>query len=162
MATDKSEPRVGVIASVGILSIVTLLATRTALVSYFDHMVRAEEATKVGGAKPEALLSLRADEASRLAAGSMPIDKAMQQLTTMGRLSASPSIVPSASRDVAPLAGWSMMPGEVPPAMTAPPPVAPAADAGAPDAAPAAGGKAAPGKPAAPNRPATPGKKKAP
>ena len=34
-------------------------------------------------------------------------------------------LMPSASRDVAPLAGWSKMPSVVPPSMTASAPVAP-------------------------------------
>jgi hypothetical protein len=45
-------------------------------------------------------------------------------------MGASPDIMPSASRDLGPLQGWSKMPGDVPPAMMAPPPEA-APDAGA-------------------------------
>jgi hypothetical protein len=110
--------------------------------SYFDNIASAEEQRKVGQAVPEALISLRADEDQRLKGGAMPIDKAMQDLAARGRMAASPDIVPSASRDFAPMQGWSKMPGEVPPAMTAPPaePAEPAAapktDAGAPVIAP--------------------------
>jgi hypothetical protein len=48
----------------------------------------------------------------------MPIDKAMQQLATRGR-TAIPDIMPTMSRDVAPLQGWTKMPAEVPPQMAA-------------------------------------------
>lgn len=119
--------------------------------SYFDNIAHAEEQRKVGEAVPEALISLRADEDQRLKGGAMPIEKAMQDLAARGRM-ASPDITPSASRDFAPMQGWSKMPGEVPAAMTAPPaePVEPTAapktDAGAPAVAPP-GAHGAPKKP---------------
>jgi hypothetical protein len=134
MATDKSQPRVGLILKIGALAIVTLLVVHATLVAYFDDVAQAEEHRKFGEVKPEALLSVRADERSRLSSGSMPIDKAMQQLAARGRTAASPDIMPSASKDLAPLQGWTKMPGVVPPAMTAPepPPVlGPPGDAGA-------------------------------
>ena len=137
MATDKSEPRIGLIVKVGALSVATLLAVHAVLTAYFDDIAQAEEHRKFGDVQPEALLSERADEQARLTSGPMPIDKAMQQLAARGRMAASPDIVPSASRDVAPLQGWSRMPAEVPAAMLAPPEAAPppsaplAGDAGA-------------------------------
>jgi hypothetical protein len=134
MATDSSEPRVGLIAKVGVFAVFVLVATRAGLSAYFDHEVQEELQAKVGSAKPEALMNMRASETQRLSGGAMPIDKAMAQLATRGRLGTGPELVPSASRDVAPLQGWSKMPGEVPPAMTAPPPSAAEADAGAADA----------------------------
>jgi hypothetical protein len=125
MATDKSEPRTGLIFQIGIGSIIVLGAVHTALTSYFDHIASAEEYRKVGSMKSESLVNMRADEKQRLTSGAMPIDKAMQALATKGRMNASPDIMPSASKDVAPLQGWSKLPGEVPPAMTAVPPPEP-------------------------------------
>jgi hypothetical protein len=152
MATDKSEPRVGLILRVGALSIVTLIATHTALVAYFDQVAQGEEQRKVSSAKPEALMSVRADEKQRLTTGPMPIDKAKEMLLHGVR---SPDIAPSSSPDVAPIQGWVKMPNEVPTPMmmaasaaasgavpapsAAPAPdagVSPGADAGARDAAP--------------------------
>ena len=148
MATDKSDPRVGLIFQVGILAIVSLLASRALLQAYFDRMERAEIQRKIGA--PESLDSLRNDEKQRLTAGATPVDKAMQMMAAKGRMNASPDIMPSASKDTAPLAGWVKLPGAIPPAMTAPPPPppepapAPSASAassagptGAPSAAPA-------------------------
>ncbi len=125
MATDKSEPRVGLIVKIGVLSIATLVAVHAGLVAYYDDIAHAEEHRKIGEIKPEALINLHEDEARRLTSGPLPIDKAMQQLAARGRM-ASPDIAPSASKDVAPLQGWSKMPGEVPPAMTAEPAPGPA------------------------------------
>jgi hypothetical protein len=149
MATDKSEPRIGLIVSIGVIAIVTLGAVRTVLVSYFDHVALAEEYRKVGSLKPEALVNMRADEKQRLQSGAMPIDKAMQMLSTKGRMGASPDIMPSASKDTAPLQGWSKMPSEVPPAMTAsapePPPAPPASASGVPSSSAAPAPAPAPG-----------------
>jgi hypothetical protein len=119
MATDKSEPRVGVILKVAVLSIVSLVAARFFLFAYFDHIAQAEEHRKFGDLKPEALLNVRADEKARLASGPIPIEQAMHEIAAKGR-SASPDIMPSASRDFAPLQGWSKMTIEAPSPMMAP------------------------------------------
>src|SRR3974390_2416946 len=127
MQTDSSDPRVGLIFKIGFLSVAVLVGTHLSLTAYFDRMKQAEEYTKIGSIKPDALLSLRDDEKQRLTTGAMPIDKAMQQLTAKGRTGATPDIMPSASRDIAPIQGWMQMPGEVPPAMMAPEPAPSAA-----------------------------------
>ncbi|HXN32217.1 MAG TPA: hypothetical protein VN894_10160, partial [Polyangiaceae bacterium] len=84
MATDKSQPRVGLIFKIGALASVVLFAVHAFLVSYFDDVAQAEEHRKFGDVKPEALLNARADERGRLASGPVPIDKAMQQLAARG------------------------------------------------------------------------------
>src|SRR5260370_19751456 len=160
MATDKSEPRIGLIFKVGALAIVTLIATHAALVTYFDRMAQGEGLRKIRSARPEPLMSVRADEKQRLSSGPVPIDKAMDMLK-QGR-AISPDIMPSASPDTAPMQGWIKMPSEVPmpmmaaqadasaPAPSAP---APAADPGVsarPDAA--AAGDAAPPAPKHPHK----------
>jgi hypothetical protein len=119
MATDKSQPRVGLILQVGALACVVLLFVHAALVSYFDHMAHGEEFRKIESAKPQSFLSVRSDEKQRLAGAAMPIDKAMQMMsTTEGRGSAGAELMPKPSMDVAPLQGWMQMPSEVPAAMT--------------------------------------------
>jgi len=125
MASEKTEPRTGLILKIGAFAAVSLIAIRAGLVSYFDDMADKELYRKVGSMTPGALVSLRADEKARLGAGPMPIEKAMDQLKAKGRTGASPDIMPSASKDVAPLQGWSKLPLDVPPAMTAPPPPPP-------------------------------------
>jgi hypothetical protein len=150
MATDKSEPRIGIIAQVALIAIVTLIAVRGVLGAYFDRIAHAEEMRKIG--TPEALKSLRADEKLRLQSGPMPIEQAMQTLATKGRMGASPNVMPSASKDVAPLQGWLKLPGEVPSAMTAPPPEpapvpAPSSSAAPAGSAPAPAGSQKPKQP---------------
>lgn len=148
MATDKSEPKVGLIFRIGFLVVFTVLGVRASLMAYFDDLERGEFHRKYGEVQPEALQSLRASERDRLTVGALPISVAMQHLASQGRVAVSPDIAASASRDTAPLAGWSKMSAEVPSAMMAPPPAPetaavssatadagakpPAADAGAP------------------------------
>jgi hypothetical protein len=134
MATEKLEPRTGLIMRLGALAVFTLIVVHAALVSYYDSIATAEEQRKIGAVKPEALLNLRADEKGRLTTGALPIDKAMQELAAKGRMGADPAIVPTASKDVAPLNGWKEMPLDLPPGAMVPPPPLPAApslDAGA-------------------------------
>ena len=148
MQPGGSDPRVAVVAQVGVLSVVVLLVTHVGLTAYFDRMTMAEQYKKIGSLKPDALTSLRDDEKQRLTTGSMPVDRAMQQLVAKGRMGAGPEVVPSASRDVAPMQGWMQMPRDVPPIMMAPEPsAAPSAStapSSAPSAAPAPSASAAP------------------
>ena len=136
MAIDKSEPRTGLIFRIGLLVVGLLIGTRALLNTYFDQIASAEESRKIGQVVPQALVNLRADEEQRLTGGPMPVDRAMQAIVARGRMGASPDIMPSASRDLAPMQGWSKMPIDVPAPMMAPPPET--SDAGAPAAAPPA------------------------
>ncbi|MGH7435245.1 MAG: hypothetical protein ACRENE_06195 [Polyangiaceae bacterium] len=155
MATESSEPRIGLILKLAGVCLVTLIAVHLLLGAYYDRMAKAEELRKIGA--PEALVNLRADEKTRLTSGQMPIDQAMKALTDKGRMAVSPAIAPTVSKDVAPLQGWAKLPVDVPPEMTAPPPppieAAPAvagdagaAAAGKPDGGPAPKGHPAKGK----------------
>lgn len=118
MATEPTDPKSGLIAKLAVLAVGTLILIHFGLNAYYDRMALAEEQRKIG--TPEALNSLRTDEKGRLTSGSLPIDKAMQQLVDKGRMNAGAAITPTVSKDVAPLQGWTKLPGEVPPAMTAP------------------------------------------
>ena len=148
MATESSDPRVGLIAQIGLLSIGTLIVIHVGMTAYFDSMARDEVYRKVGSIKPDALMSLRADEKQRLSSGSMPIEKSMQTLAAKGRMGAAPELAPSASKDVAPLQGWMQMPAQVPPTMMEPAPAPPA-----PSAAPSSSSSAAPAASNAPKHP---------
>ena len=134
MQTDSADPRTGLVFRIGILAVVTLLVTHAGLTAYFDRMAKDETYRKVGSLKPEALMAMKADEQQRLSSGSMPIDKAMQMLSAKGRMGIGPELMPSASRDVAPMQGWMQMPGEVPAALMVPEPTPPPPPSAAPSA----------------------------
>jgi hypothetical protein len=145
MATDKSEPRVALIGKIGVLSIATLVGVHIALGAYFDRMAQAEVQRKYGDIKPDALISVRADEKQRLSSGPMPIDQAMQALQQKGRMGASPVIMPAPEKvDTSPMQGWIKMPVQVPAPLEA------AASAAAPAPAPSGAPSAAPSSSAAP------------
>lgn len=155
MATDKSEPRVILIGKIGILCITTLVCVHFALGAYFDRIAQAEIQIKYGDIKPEALMSVRADEKQRLSSGPVPIDQAMQMLEQKGRMGASPAITPAPENvDISPMQGWLKMPGQVPgPLMAAASAAAaaPPAPSGAPSAAPSASTAPAGSAPPPPN-----------
>jgi len=145
MATDKSEPRIALIGKIGVLAVTTLIGVHVALVSYFDQIAQAEVQRKYGDIKPDALISVRADEKQKLSSGPMPIDQAMQMLEQKGRMGAGPAIVPAPEKvDVSPMQGWIKMPAEVPAPLQA------AASAAAPAPAPSGAPSAAPSGSAAP------------
>ncbi|HTQ42753.1 MAG TPA: hypothetical protein VMI75_08320, partial [Polyangiaceae bacterium] len=119
-----------------------------ALVAYFDQAAQAEVQRKYGDIKPDALLSVRADEKQRLTSGPMPIDQAMQTLGQKGRMGAGPAIVPAPEKvDISPMQGWVKMPVEVPAPLAA---AASAAASAAPAPAPAGAPSAAPSSSTAP------------
>lgn len=147
MATDATDPRVGLIFRIGILSIGTLFAVHLGITAYFDGLEKAETYRKVGSIKPEALMAVRADEQQRLNSGPMPIEKSMQTMVAKGRMGMSPELAPSASKDIAPLQGWTRMPADVPPTMMPPEPAP----------APAMAPTAVPSSSAAPSASGAPG-----
>ncbi len=151
MATDSTDPRVGLIFQIGVLSVGIFAGVHAGVSSYFDRMVRDETYRKVGSVPASALQAMREEQQQKLAAGAMPITKSMEMLATKGRMGASPAIMPNTSTDIAPLQGWTQMPGTVPPTMMPPPDPTPApaasssaAPAGSASAAPAGSGSAAP------------------
>lgn len=154
MATDATDPRVGLIVRIGLLSIGTLIVAHLGITAYFDRLAAAETYRKVGSIRPEALMAARADEQQRLSSGPMPIDKSMQTMVAKGRMGLSPELAPSASRDIAPLQGWMQMPSDVPPTMMAPEPTP--APVVAPSAAPSASGAPGAAPPAGSNNPRHP------
>lgn len=84
MATDKSEPRVGIIVKVAGIAIVVFVGVRFGLVSYFNNIqdeIRAQQAAEA--VNPE-LDQVRAREAS-LDKGPTPIAAAMQTLANTDR-----------------------------------------------------------------------------
>jgi hypothetical protein len=145
MATDKSEPRVALIGKIGVLAVATLVGVHFALGAYFDRAAQAEVQRKYGDIKPDALISVRADEKQKLSSGPIPIDQAMQVLEQKGRMGASPVIIPAPEKvDISPMQGWVKMPVEVPA------PLAAAASAAAAAPAPSGAPSAAPSSSAAP------------
>jgi len=110
MATDQSPPRVGLIAIIGIGTLVSLVGLKFVLDSYFTYM--AEEAAHEKLAAPEQLTKLHEQEAKNLNTSALPISAAIAQLSQGGRAeTGGPSLIePKASDDTGAMTGWSQMP----------------------------------------------------
>lgn len=147
MAVDKTEPPIKVIVTVGAISLGVLVALRMFFVSYFNDSYEARSRAHIdtmlrGGSYVYTAGRVHPDEARRLSG----LPAAMTAVAQGQRPGA---ISPTASADLAPLQGWTLMPLEVPrpPPVAAPAPAAPAPAAPAPAAvapAPAAPAAAVP------------------
>lgn len=131
MASETSEPNNVNILKIGVLGIVTLVAVRFALVSYFQTQKDAEYALKIGGVKPPALVQLRAEEKRLLNESKMPIAKAMEAVAKGGSSMAMAGMGKEPSADMQPMTGWLQRPRPQPePPMVVMPTAIPDADAG--------------------------------
>lgn len=126
MAIDNTPPRLKLIVTIAIITIVTLIGVNFALDSYFaimtDIAVREKMAPTTERNEQEAA------EKKALRDAPIPIDRAMAELGKGARAAA---IAPRPSDDVGPMTGWSQRPKPAPTAdMIAP---AAPADAVAPE-----------------------------
>lgn len=149
MATDKTEPKVGLIVKIGVLAIVSVVGVRIGLVSYFRASLAEERQRKYEMQQPDILQKVRDDEAKAMG----NVEASMKAMAGGQRAA---GIEPKQSNDMAPMEGWRLMPRPVPAAPAEVPDAgapataavedAGAADSGATDAAAsdAAKGDAAP------------------
>jgi hypothetical protein len=132
MATDNTEPKSGLVLRLAVVSIVTVVAVRFLLLSYFESLMGEEYTAKVGAYRSDTLAALKAEADKTLTGGPMPIEKAMGLVASRPRQELA-TIAPKPSDDLAPMIGWTQKPLAAPaPAAAAPPADA---DAGAPAAA---------------------------
>jgi hypothetical protein len=105
MATDQSPPRLRLIIIIAIGTVVTLTSLKFVFESYFTDIMEDAAASKL--VTPDEVNALHATEAKKLTtAPAIPIDQAMAQLASQGRL-ASTVITPQPSDDIAPITGWA-------------------------------------------------------
>jgi hypothetical protein len=110
MASDKTEPKTGLILRIMAISVVTLVLARFGLISYFKQRMDDEVQRKVLTVRSQELDDLRKREQEAFGAAKIPVDKAMQRLAAEGRV---PELTPQQSTDDSPLKGWQQMPREV-------------------------------------------------
>ncbi|MCL2724903.1 MAG: hypothetical protein FWD69_10760 [Polyangiaceae bacterium] len=118
MATDNSPPRLKLLVTIGVITVVTLVALNLVLRGYYAHM--SDEARHAKMAPTTGLDDHRKSEMAILAGSKVPMDQAMAQLARGQRDNL---IAPQQSDDLGPMTGWSKAPKA--------PPEAPGADAGA-------------------------------
>lgn len=160
MAIDNTPPRLKLIVTIAVITVITLVAIDFATKSYFAFMTDEAKHEKIAPTRDKDE-QMKAEQAA-LTGASIPVDQAMAQVAKGMRPEA---ITPNASDDVAPVTGWSKLPH---PAPTVQHPVggstateeadggALATDAGLPGDAGARKAAADAGAPRAPRNPAPP------
>lgn len=158
MAIDNTPPRLKLIVTIAVITVITLVAIDFVTKSYYAMMTDEAKHEKIAPTRDKDE-QMKAEQAA-LTGASMPVDQAMAQIAKGTRPEA---ITPNASDDVGPVTGWSKLPH---PAPTTQHPVAggnedaehtgAAMDGGAGDAGAAAdgGAKKAGADAGAPKRPA--------
>ncbi len=144
MAIDNTPPRLRLIATIGVIVLITLVGLDFVFKSYFAFMT--DEAKREKSAARTGLLSQVGNERQAFAGAKLPIDQAMGEVAKGIR----PDLIdPKPSEDLGAMTGWSKMPKAAPIVMPAAPVDAGASamdgdastastDAGAADAAAAA------------------------
>lgn len=130
MATDRTEPPIGRIVGITLLSLGTLVALRFGFQSYFLQRYERRQQEVVLGQQSALLATARSEAAQRLSG----INAAMDAVAGSNRPSA---VTPAPSTDTAALQGWGMLPRPVPVAPAPAPAPAPTPDPAAAPAVPA-------------------------
>lgn len=138
MAIDNTPPRLKLIATIAVITVVTLVSLDFVFKSYYAMMTDEAQREKVAPTHDKD--DQHKAEQAALTNAAIPIDQAMAQLAKGQRPD---SITPQQSEDLSPMTGWSKLPKTAP---TAPPkqPETPPAAAGDAGVALAGDGGAAP------------------
>lgn len=130
MAIDNTPPRLKLIATIAVITVITLIGIDFITKSYFAMMSDEAKHEKIA---PAADMAEQAKaEHAALAAAQMPLDKAMAEIAKGTRPDA---IFPQPSDDVGAVTGWSKLPRPAPT-------VQHAVGGGTPDVAPVTDGDA--------------------
>ncbi len=109
MAIDNTPPRLKLIATIAVITVVTLISLDFVFKSYYAMM--AEEANSEKVPKTIERDELHKTEQAAFANAAMPISEAMAQIAKGTRPE---SITPQPSDDLAPMTGWSQLPKPAP------------------------------------------------
>jgi hypothetical protein len=145
MAIDNSPPRLKLITTIGVITVVTLFGLNFVLESYYAYM--SDEAMRAKIAPTTDRARQHEAEQAALTNAQLPIDQAIAQLAREGRAEL---ISPRQSDDVAAMTGWSNLPKPAPTAPQGGPVFHDEADAGEDPAATDQGTTAPPPVPPVP------------
>lgn len=128
MATDNTPPRLKLIVTIAVITVITLIGIDFVLKSYYAMMT--DEATRDKLAPTRDRDEQHKAEQAALTNAAIPVEKAMADI---GKGERPAVIAPQQSEDLGPMTGWSKLPKPAPtPQPHAPEAPAPAAgDAGA-------------------------------
>jgi hypothetical protein len=109
MAIDNTPPRLKLIVTIAVITVVTLISLDFVFRSYYAMMTDEASREKVAPTRDKDD-QLKAEQAA-LTNAAMPIDQAMAQIAKGQR----PDIItPQPSEDLAPMTGWSKLPKPAP------------------------------------------------
>ena len=108
MAIDNTPPRLKLIVTIAIITVVTLVGIDFVFKSYYATMTDQAKREKIAPTKDKE--DQHKAEALALSQGTMPVDKAMAQLAS-GRPDA---VTPQPSDDLGAVTGWSKLPHPAP------------------------------------------------
>jgi hypothetical protein len=109
MAIDNTPPRLKLIITIAVITVITLVGIDFVLRGYYAYM--SDEAQRLKLAPTTALNEHRAAEKAALAEALMPLDQAMMQLAKGTRTDV---VTPQASDDLGAMTGWSKLPKPAP------------------------------------------------
>jgi hypothetical protein len=109
MAIDNTPPRLKLIITIAVITVITLVGIDFVLRGYYAYM--SDEAQRLKLAPTTALNEHHAAEKAALAGAAMPIDQAMAQLAKGTRTDL---VTPQPSDDLGPMTGWSKLPKPAP------------------------------------------------
>lgn len=113
MATDNTPPRLKLIVTIAIISVVTLVSLDFIFRSYYAAMTDAAHAEKIAPTRDRDD-QMKAEQLAFTQAA-VPVDQAIAQLSRGGRPAA---ITPQASDDVGAITGWNKLPKPAPQPLT--------------------------------------------
>lgn len=109
MAIDNTPPRLKLIATIAVITVVTLVSLDFVFKSYYAMMVEEAHGEKLPPTTERT--DLQKVEQTAFANAAMPIGEAMSQIAKGARPDA---ITPQPSDDIAPMTGWSKLPKPAP------------------------------------------------
>ncbi|MBX3258584.1 MAG: hypothetical protein KF782_02625 [Labilithrix sp.] len=109
MAIDNTPPRLKLIVTIAVITVITLIGIDFVLKSYYAMMT--DEAQREKLAPTTARDEQHKAEALALTSGAMPLDKAIAEL---GKGDRPALIAPQPSDDLGPMTGWSKLPKPAP------------------------------------------------
>ena len=126
MAIDNTPPRLKLIVTIAVITVITLIGIDFVLKSYYAMMTDQAQREKLAPTTDKD--ELHKAETVALTSGSMPIQKAMAAVAKGER----PALItPQQSDDLGPMTGWSKLPKPAPTPHPVQAPAPPADDAGA-------------------------------
>lgn len=109
MAIDNTPPRLKLIVTIAVITVITLVAIDFVTKSYYAMMTDEAKHEKIAPTKDKDE-QMKAEQTA-LTGAQMPLDKAMGEIAKGSRPD---SISPQASDDVGPVTGWAKLPHPAP------------------------------------------------